>query len=127
VPRFLSDEWFGRVRDLRNELSPIDVPAPYQGLTINLHVAQADGSTQAVSVTEGAFAPGAVAGAPVDVSLPADVAKKVFIDGDAAAGTAAFLSGQMRVEGDVAKLAALQTAQPGDLQRLFDGIRSVTD
>ena len=127
MPRFLSDEWFGRVRELKNELSPLEVPAAYQGLTINLQIAQADGSTKAVSVTEGAFAPGAVDGAPVTVSLPVDLAKKVFVDLDSQAGSQAFQSGQMRIEGDLGRIAALQASQPGDLQRLFDGIKSVTD
>lgn len=127
MPTFLSDEWFSRVLELKNELSPIDVPAPYQGLTINLHIAQADGSTKAATVSEGAFTPGALDGATVDVSLPIDLGKKIFVEGDTHAGTAAFMNGQMKIEGDIARLVAVQGAKPGDLQRLIDGIRSVTD
>jgi len=128
VPTFLSDEWFGRVRELKDQVGPFDVPAPYQGLTINLQIAKPDGSTQAVSLANGSFAPGATDGAPVTVSLPADVAKKVFVEGDAQAGAQAFVSGQMRIEGDVARLAALQHAQPNDkLRELLDGIKLATD
>ena len=35
------------------------------------------------------------------------VAKKLFVDGDQAAGMQAFMSGQIKVEGDMSKLMAM--------------------
>ena len=51
---------------------------------------------------------------PVDltVSLDYDVAKAILVEGNPQAGIQAFMSGKIRVEGDIAKLMALQSATP---------------
>src|ERR1700680_1733760 len=51
---------------------------------------------------------------PVDlkVSLDYDVAKAILVEGNPQAGIQAFMSGKIKVEGDIAKLMALQTATP---------------
>ena len=42
-----------------------------------------------------------------------DTAKAILVDGDAQAAMQAFLSGRIKVEGDVTKMIALQTAGVG--------------
>jgi hypothetical protein len=44
------------------------------------------------------------------VTLPFDVARSLLVDMDAQAAMHAFMSGRIKVEGDIAKLLALQTA-----------------
>ena len=59
--------------------------------------------------------------------LPADLAKRIFIEGDQSAGMQGFMSGQIRIEGDMSKLMALQTAQPSaDQVALMKQIQDVT-
>jgi putative sterol carrier protein len=128
MAKFLSDEWFAKVKELHEEAGDVKVPGPLKDLTINLNVTLADGSTKAVHLTGGQFAQGTAAGAPVTVALPADVAKKIFIDADQQAGMQAFMSGQMRVEGDVTKLMVLQTVQPSpELKDLLEDIKDITE
>ncbi len=52
---------------------------------------------------------------PVDlkVSLDYDVAKAILVEGNPQAGIQAFMSGKIKVEGDIAKLMALQSLSPG--------------
>lgn len=128
MAKFLSDEWFAKVKELTADAGEIDVPGPLKGLTINLNVTTADGATKSVHLTGGQFAQGSASDAPVTVSLPADVAKKIFIDLDPQAGMQAFMSGQMRVDGDVTKLMVLQSVQPSEqLRDLLDDIKEMTE
>ncbi len=128
MAKFLSDEWFAKVKELTDEAGSIDVPPALKDLTINLNVTLADGGTKSVHISGGQFAEGTKSDAPVTISLPAEVAKKIFIDMDQQAGMQAFMGGQMRVEGDVTKLMALATIAPsGNVRELFEDIRDITD
>jgi putative sterol carrier protein len=46
------------------------------------------------------------------VALDYDVAKAILVEGNPQAGIQAFMSGKIKVEGDIAKLMALQTMPP---------------
>jgi hypothetical protein len=128
MAKFLSDEWFAKVKQITEEMGDIDIPGPLKELTLNLSVSLDDGSEKKVHMSGGQFGQEHKADAPVTVMLPADVAKKIFVDADQQAGMQAFMSGQMRVEGDVTKLMVLQTVQPSDdLKDLMADIRDITD
>ncbi len=127
MAKFLSDEWFAKVNELSEDAGELNVPGPLKDLTINLNVSFPDGGTKGVHLTGGQFKPG-LASAPVTVSVPADIARKIFIDLDSQAGMQAFMSGQMRVEGDVTKLMVLQTVQPStELRDLLEDIKDITE
>lgn len=55
-------------------------------------------------------------------------AKAMFVDQDQAAGMQAFMSGKIKVQGDMMKLMAMQTAMPADdtAQRVAEEIKSIT-
>jgi len=128
MAKFLSDEWFSKVKELTEDAGELNIPGPLKDLTINLNVTLADNSIKNVHLAGGQFTQGTKAGAPVTVSLPADIAKKIFIDMDQQAGMQAFMSGQMRVEGDVTKLMVLQTVQPSpDLRDLLEDVKDITE
>ena len=128
MAKFLSDEWFTKVKELTSDAGELNIPGPLKDLTINLNVTLADASVKQVHLTGGQFEQGSKAGAPVTVALPAEVAKKIFIDMDQQAGMQAFMSGQMRVEGDVTKLMTLQSVQPSaELKDLLEDIKDITE
>jgi len=55
------------------------------------------------------------------------LAKRIFIEGDQSAGMQGFMSGQIKIEGDMSKLMALQSAQPTDEQKqLMKQIQDIT-
>jgi hypothetical protein len=65
--------------------------------------------------------------APTSIKITKELARKIFIDADAAAGVQAFLAGEMHVEGDLAKLVAMQTVEPSEPQkRLTRQIAAIT-
>ncbi len=128
MANFLSDEWFGKYKELVEDAGELNIPGALKELTININVSFADGSAKPVHLQGGVFAQGAAGSAPVTVSVPADVAKKIFIDMDQAAGMQAFMSGQMKVDGDVSKLMVLQTIKPSDQQRdLLEDVKAMTN
>ena len=128
MAKFLSDEWFAKVKELTEDAGELKIPGPLKDLTINLNVTLTDGSTKNVHLSGGQFEQGTKAGAPVTVSLPADIAKKIFIDMDQQAGMQAFMGGQMRVEGDVTKLMVLQSVQPSaELKDLLEDVKEITE
>ncbi|MBZ2188213.1 SCP2 sterol-binding domain-containing protein [Alcanivorax sp. JB21] len=123
---FLSDEWFAKVDELRAAAGDIEAPAALADLVINITIGTDNGEKQ-MALVGGMLEQGHHADAPTTMILPADLAKRIFIEGDQSAGMQGFMSGQIRVEGDMSKLMALQTAQPTGAQvELMKKIQEVT-
>jgi len=65
-----------------------------------------------------------------DVTVTTDyaTAKKLFVDQDAAAAMQAFMGGKVKVQGDMMKMMALQTAMPTDeaSQAITAEIKAIT-
>ena len=107
--RFLSDGWFEEAEKIRAEINP-PVPELIQDLVINLVVKDGpDGDVEA-KLEAGRFAKGLADEAPTKLTVPYDVAKKMFIEQDPQASMQAFMSGQIQVEGDMSKIMAMQAA-----------------
>ncbi|MBA3980672.1 MAG: SCP-2 sterol transfer family protein [Alcanivorax sp.] len=122
---FLSDEWFAKVDELRAEAGDIEAPAALADLVINITIS--GDSEQQMALVGGMIEKGHKDGAPTTMILPADLAKRIFIEGDQSAGMQGFMSGQIRIEGDMSKLMALQTAQPTASQvELMKKIAAIT-
>ena len=108
---FLSDAWFTEVDKLRAEIGD-DGAAP-QDLQLNIVVTGGPEGDKELHLQNGAFEKGLVDGAPTQVTVPFDVAKAMFVEGNQAMGMQAFMSGQIKVEGDMTKLMAMQGGAPG--------------
>ena len=66
--------------------------------------------------------------APMKLTVPYDTAKGMFIDGNQQAAMQAFMSGQIKVEGDMSKLMAMQGAGgPSPEQQAFqEKLKAIT-
>jgi putative sterol carrier protein len=54
--------------------------------------------------------------------------EKIFIEQDQSAGMQAFMSGKLKVEGDMSKMMALQSIQPTESQKkLQEMVKEITD
>ena len=125
--KFLSNEWFAKVKELTDDAGEIEIPGPLKDLTFNMTVTLDGGEEKKIHMHAGVFGEGHK-DAPVTVIVPQDLAKKIFIEGDQQAGMQAFMSGQMRVEGDVTKLMVLQSVQPSDdMKDLMAEIKGITE
>ena len=125
---FLSDSWFEEAERIRAEIDP-PVPEVAKDITINLSVTGGpDGDIEA-KMHAGKFEKGHAADAPTTLIVPYGVAKKMFIEQDQQASMQAFMSGEIRVEGDMSKVMQLQTAGPpsAEAQKVGELIKEITD
>jgi len=113
---FLSDEWFDKVDGLVAGAGDLQIPPAMAAVEVNVTVTSPAGDTQ-LFMKDGLFRRGHDAAASTRLTLTADLARKIFIDADAAAGVQAFLAGEIQVDGDLAKLVAMQTVEPSEPQK----------
>ena len=113
---FLSDAWFDKVDELVATAGDLQIPAAMKDAVVNVTVASASRKVELL-MKDGLFARGHHPSAPTALTLSEELARKIFIEGDAAAGVQAFLSGDMQVTGDLAKLVAMQTVEPSEPQK----------
>ena len=106
---FLSDEWLDEVQKLAAEAGSEIMPS---GVQLNMVVTGSPEGDKELHVSDGVFGSGLV-DAPTKLTVPYDVARNMFVNGDQAAAMQAFMSGQIKVEGDMTKLMAMQNQGGG--------------
>ncbi len=117
---FLSNDWFTKVDELVAGAGELDIPAAMKGVELNITVTSAGGDTH-LFMKDGLFTRGHQPAAATKLTLTKELARKILIDADTAAGVQAFLDGQMKVDGDLAKLVAMQTVEPSAAQKRLTG------
>ena len=115
--RFLSDEWFAKVEELTAEVNP-EIPPAAADLKLNITVTGDEGNV-AFSIVGGKMEKGHVEQGSLSISLPMDLARKMFIDRDQSSGMQAFLSGKMKIQGDMNKMMVLQNVKPTESQEVL--------
>ena len=117
---FLSSGWIQEARRIRDEQrSEIGPPPP---IRMNLTVTEVPFETETlhahVDTTSGVLDVDQDHLLDADVVITADYAttKSLFVGQDPAAVMQAFMSGKIRVQGDLAKLLALQASVPTDAE-----------
>jgi len=124
---FLSPEWFAQVEQLIAKAGDLHIPAEMMAVELNVTVMTARGEAT-FYIKDGALAQGHRAGAATSMALAEPLARKIFVEGDNAAGVQAFLAGEIKADGDLAKLVALSTVEPSAQQReLTKQIAAITD
>lgn len=111
---FLSPEWLDAVRRIRDGMPPpegeppvtmkmnvVVIATPFESGDMKGHV---DTSNGELLVEEGHLDT-----ADLTVTIEYDTAKALFVDQDVAIAMQAFMSGRVKVQGDITKLMALQT------------------
>ena len=130
--QFLSDEWFENVEQLVEEhgadaAGSVDIlmnltitDTPF-GAERQMHMGAQQG--------RGHWGIGHADGADLQLTTDYATAKDVFVSGDPAAGMQAFMSGRVKVQGDMAKLMAAQAggAAPGGGTALQAAIQGITE
>ena len=104
--KFLSEPWFDEIESLRDDAPP--AAGAMADLVLNIVVTGAPDGDVEVHMNKGQFERGLAADAPTKITVPYDVAQDIFINGNQAAGMQAFMAGQIKVEGDMTRLMAMQ-------------------
>lgn len=123
---FLTTPWFQKVDELIAAAGDLEIPAAMKQVEVNVTVTSSAGDIP-LFMKDGLFVQGHQPGASTTLTLAADLARKIFVDADVGAGVQAFLTGEIKVEGDLAKLVAMQTVEPSEPQkRLTRQIAAIT-
>lgn len=116
--QFLSDEWLEQTRSIREEYKDQvpEVPVSIRMNQVISEVPFGDGVIHAhVDTSEGFLdiETGHIDSPDLTITLTYATAKAILVDADASAAMNAFLSGKIKVDGDITKLISLQTAGAG--------------
>lgn len=103
---FLSEAWFDAVEALRDKAPA--APEEIAHIAVNMVVTGGPDGDRTLHFAEGRFDRGLVDGAPTTVTLSHRVARSMLVDLDPEVAITAFMTGEIRVEGDVSRLLALQ-------------------
>ena len=131
---FLSDEWLEEARSIRAEYAGKTRPFPHV-VRMNLVVTQVPFGDKDIdahmdtSSGELVLDIGHLETQDLKVTVDYDTAKAILIEGNPQAGMQAFMAGKVKVEGDMAKLMALQAAPAGadaSAAEMADRLKEIT-
>jgi putative sterol carrier protein len=114
---FLSDEWLAEAHKVREEFAGKGTP-PAHNVRMNLNITEVpfgDGNKQAhmdTSSGELEIDTGHLENPDLTVTVDYETAKAIFVEGNPQAGMQAFMAGKIKVQGDMMKLMAMQSAPP---------------
>lgn len=113
---FLSDEWVEEARKIREanpgasqtphkvRMNQVVTDVPFGDGTINAHMDSSSGELHMDT--------GHLDAPDLTVTLDYTTAKAILVDGNPQAGMQAFMAGKIKVQGDMTKLMAMQSAPP---------------
>ena len=130
---FLSDEWMVEARKIREEytgksdqappivrMNQVITDVPFGEGTLQAHLDTSDG--------EAKMDLGHLDEPDLTVTLDYATAKAILVEQDAQAGMQAFMSGQIKVQGDMTKMMALQSQPPDETAKeIADRIKAITE
>lgn len=132
---FLSEEWLAEARRIRAEYQP-RVPAVPVEVRMNMVVSDVPfdpGRLQAhIEAVAGTLDVelGHLERPDLTVTLAYDTARAILVEGDATAAMTAFMSGRIKVDGDITKMLVLQSSGvlgPADLDAAAELARRLQD
>lgn len=127
MPVFLSDDWFARVDELTAQAGDLQLPPSLANLTMNLLVNDPTQGKIELALQGGRLQKGLIENAKTTLTLDADTLKAVFLEHNVTAAIQAFMTGKIKVQGDMSQLMSLQMASPTDAQKqLFKAILAET-
>ncbi|MBF7682090.1 SCP2 sterol-binding domain-containing protein [Acinetobacter sp. B5B] len=127
MPVFLTEEWFTQVETLTAQAGDLNLSPALQNLVINLIVSDSEAGVKELSLAAGKLHKGLSEQARTTLTMNAETLRKVFLEFDMTAAMQAFMTGKIKVQGDMSQLMALQTAKPTPAQKqLFHNILAHT-
>jgi hypothetical protein len=130
---FLSDEWITAAREVRTrhesaataltieaKINLLITEVPFGGGTIESYMEATNGRLD--------LELGTLEGPDCTVTTDYATARALLVDQDPAAAMQAFMSGKIKVQGDMMKLMAMQTSVPDDqvARQVAEEIRQIT-
>ncbi len=123
---FLTDEWFEQVEKMGSEAGELNLSPALDNMKVNLKVSDGEQDVEA-NFANGLLHQGLNSNATTTLLLDRDTLQSIITKFDPNQIMGAFMSGKIRVEGDMSQLMAVQTARPSAEQKeLYTRIKSKT-
>ena len=125
---FLTDEWFNEVDRLTAEAGELNLPPALANTKLNLNVTGTANGDVNAALDSGIIKKGFIDNADTTINIDDETLKTIALKGDINEAMNAFMSGKIRIDGDMSQVMALQTAKPSAEQKdLFKKIFAMTD
>ncbi|MGP4714690.1 MULTISPECIES: SCP2 sterol-binding domain-containing protein [unclassified Psychrobacter] len=123
---FLTDAWFDEVEQLGRDAGELNLPPALANMVINLKVSDGDEVIEA-NFADGLLHRGLNDEATTTLLLDRETLQSIITGFDMNQIMGAFMSGKIRVEGDMSQLMAVQTARPSaEQKKLFKKVKAMT-
>lgn len=130
---FLSDEWMTAAKAIREKYADqaTKVTTSIRMNQVVTDVPFGDGTVKSYLDTSSGDVDmelGELDNPDLTVTTDWETARKIFVDQDQAAGMQAFMSGKVKIQGDMMKMMAMQTAAPDDeiAKKIATEIKDIT-
>ena len=133
---FLSHEWMEAVKGIREkyaaEASKVTTSIRMNQVITDAPAEVAEGGTVKTYLDTSSgdivMEHGELDSPDLTLTTDYDTARKLFVEQDQAAGMQAFMSGKIKVQGDMMKMMAMQTSMPSDAtaKQVADEIKAIT-
>ena len=124
---FLTDEWFNEVDRLTAEAGDLNLPPALANTKINLKITNTANGDVNAALENGVLKKGET-DATTTINIDHETLKAIALKGDMNEAMNAFMSGKIRIDGDMGQVMALQTAKPSVEQKdLFKKIYAMTE
>ena len=129
MPQFLSESWFSEVEKIRAEVGEVPIPGALKNIKLNVVVTEHPEGEKQMHLAAGDFKQGLLDDAPTKITMSFPVASAIFLDDGQQVGIQAFMSGQVKVEGDMSVMMQMQAAGEPSPQALVlrKKIREMTE
>lgn len=122
---FLSDDWFAQVATLNESAGDLNVPPSLQE-TFNASLIGDD--TISLHLKDGKIHKGLSSEAVASISIDKDTLAELIAGKDMNVAMEAFMTGKLRIDGDMSKVMGLQSARPTPEQKaLYKQILAITN
>jgi hypothetical protein len=132
VHDFLSDDWMDAVKAIRNRYADEAPPVPYK-VRLNQVITAVpfgDGERRIhIDTSDGSMVLdfGELENPDATITTDYDTARKLLVDQDQAGAMQAFMSGKIKIQGDMTKLMAMQGAPPDEFaKKVAEEIKAIT-
>ena len=113
---FLTDEWFNEVDRLTAEAGDLNLPPSLANTKINLNVTGTANGDVSAALENGVLKKGETE-ANTTINIDVETLKAIALKGDMNEAMNAFMSGKIRIDGDMGQVMALQTAKTSPEQK----------
>lgn len=126
MAKFLSQAWFDEVATLNANAGELNLPPNLASLVLNANIT--GDNPVALHLKDGKIGQNHVDNAVSTVSIDSDTLAQLIAGKDTSVAIEAFMTGKIRIDGDMSAVMALQSAKPSSEQKaLYKAIFKATE